>query len=497
MEEKEHESQIEYQKPTRFTLSDAGEGLSNEEYAKRERAVVWKLDCFIAPVMMFLMLISYLDHGNYFFSRIGFAATQGLSTDIGLKRNQLNICISIFYIFYIIAEFPTSLLVKRLQYNRVIPFIAFCWGLICMCSGFVQGFPSLAVTRLLLGFFEGCLFPSMILFLCDWYKREELATRISFLFVASALSGAFGGLLAYAILYMDGVARMKGWRWLYIIEGIITLVFAGLCVFIVPKNFETAYFLTENDRVIMRHRAEATAAYSGGQSHYKWKDVKMAAKDVKSWLHGSIQICVVTILYGFGTFLPIILKDGFHYSIIQAQYLVVPGNKSMGCNCLCHRCSSIRQIQSPFPVPNHLCTLRHSRLRHFGCQQSPSSLGGRSIFRNISHFNGKLLVYRNIAWLSSNCAPDGKRAASVGILLSLINIGGVVAGQVYQTSSAPGFVLGHSWSLGCLVFAWCGWWVVLGLYKKREREKDRALAEGVTIPQDEWSDRAPDFRYQF
>ncbi|KAE8552046.1 hypothetical protein EYB25_005937 [Talaromyces marneffei] len=118
---------------------------------------------------------------------------------------------------------------------------------------------------------------------------------------------------------------MKGWRWLYIIEGIITLVFAGLCVFIVPKNFETAYFLTENDRVIMRHRAEATAAYSGGQSHYKWKDVKMAAKDVKSWLHGSIQICVVTILYGFGTFLPIILKDGFHYSIIQAQYLVVPG----------------------------------------------------------------------------------------------------------------------------------------------------------------------------
>lgn len=56
--------------------------------------------------------------------------------------------------------------------------------------------------------------------------------------------------------------------------------------------------MTENDRVIMRHRAEATAAYSGGQSHYKWKDVKMAAKDVKSWLHGSIQICVVTILYG-------------------------------------------------------------------------------------------------------------------------------------------------------------------------------------------------------
>lgn len=55
-----------------------------------------------------------------------------------------------------------------------------------MCTGFVQGFPSLAATRLLLGFFEGCLFPSMTLFLCDWYKREELATRISFLFGESS-----------------------------------------------------------------------------------------------------------------------------------------------------------------------------------------------------------------------------------------------------------------------------------------------------------------------
>ncbi|QGA19080.1 hypothetical protein EYB26_006768 [Talaromyces marneffei] len=337
----------------------------------------------------------------------------------------------------------------------------------------------------------------MILFLCDWYKREELATRISFLFVASALSGAFGGLLAYAILYMDGVARMKGWRWLYIIEGIITLVFAGLCVFIVPKNFETAYFLTENDRVIMRHRAEATAAYSGGQSHYKWKDVKMAAKDVKSWLHGSIQICVVTILYGFGTFLPIILKDGFHYSIIQAQYLVVPVNLW---GAIVYAIGAVLSdkykarflsliISAPFGIVGYAILVANSRRR--------LSAGVQYFATYLISTASYLCTGTNIAWLSSNCAPDGKRAASVGILLSLINIGGVVAGQVYQTSSAPGFVLGHSWSLGCLVFAWCGWWVVLGLYKKREREKDRALAEGVTIPQDEWSDRAPDFRYQF
>lgn len=90
--------------------------------------------------------------------------------------------VSVFYIFYILAEFPTSILVKRLQFNRVIPTITFCWGIVCLCTGFVQSFGSLVVCRILLGFFEGCLFPAMTLFLCNWYKREELAVRISFLF---------------------------------------------------------------------------------------------------------------------------------------------------------------------------------------------------------------------------------------------------------------------------------------------------------------------------
>lgn len=181
---------------------------------------------------MLLMLISYLDRGN-----IGFAATQGMTVDIGLEGSQLNTAVSVFYIFYILAEFPTALLVKRLQFNRVIPSITFCWGVVCLCTGFIHGFWSLVVTRILLGFFEGCLFPSMTLFLCNWYKREELAIRVSYLFseypppplfgkdslwslsltdvftVASALSGAFGGLLAWAILYMDGVSGYPGWRW--------------------------------------------------------------------------------------------------------------------------------------------------------------------------------------------------------------------------------------------------------------------------------------------
>ena len=90
---------------------------------------------------------------------------------------------------------------------------------------------------------------------------------------------------------------MTGSR-LYIIEGIITVVWAAVCIFVVPKSYETAYFLNDEDKALMKQRADHMEAYSGGSGHYGKKDIKEAAHDIKSWIHGVIQIGVVTILYG-------------------------------------------------------------------------------------------------------------------------------------------------------------------------------------------------------
>ena len=95
-----------------------------------------------------------------------------------------------------------------------------------------------------------------------------------------------------------------------------------------------------------------------------------------------------------------------------------------------------------------------------------------------------------------NCAPDGKRAASLGILLTLTNIGGIVSGQIYQSNAGPKFTLGHAWSLGSLSVAWIGWWFIRALYKKREAGKDKALAEGLSESSETITDRSPGFRYQ-
>ncbi|KAI1147981.1 retrograde regulation protein 2 [Nemania diffusa] len=483
---KDSDSKAEIE-PPEFAEYDYGSHEEVDEGHRKEKALVRRLDCFVIPVIMLLNLISYLDRGN-----IGFAATQGMAEEIHLKGTQLNTAVSIFYIFYILAEFPTSLLVKRLRFDRVIPVITLCWGIVCLSTGFIQSFGPLVVTRVLLGFFEGCLFPSLTLFLCNWYKREELGFRIALLFIASALAGAFGGLLAWAVIHLDGVSNMSGWRWLYIIEGLITVVWAGLCVMLIPQNYETAYFLNEEQRCLMRKRAEEMEAYSGGSGHYTKKDIKEAAKDVKSWIHGIIQITVVTVLYGFSTFLPIIIKDGFHFSTVQAQYLVIPVNIWGSIVYAIGAFLSDRYtarflplvICAPFGIAGYailLCDVP-SGVRYFA-----------TYLIAIPCF---LCTGGNITWLSANCAPDGKRAASLGILLTLTNIGGVIAGQIYQSNAGPAFTLGHAWSLGSLSIAWLGWWIVRMIYTRRQAAKNKIQIEGIVVLEGEYTDRAPDFKYQ-
>ncbi|RYO35117.1 putative transporter [Alternaria arborescens] len=481
-DEKHEEVQREY--------LEQDESVETIENKKKEDALRRKLDCFVAPVMMMLMLISYLDRGN-----IGFAATQGMTTDIGLKGSELNTTVSVFYIFYILAEFPTSLLVKRLQFNRVIPTITFCWGITCLCTGFVQNFAGLVTTRIFLGFFEGCLFPAMTLFLCNWYTREELGIRIAYLFIASALSGAFGGLIAFGILYMNGVAGWSGWRWLYVIEGIITVIWAFCCIFLVPKSFETAYFLNDEEKTLMRQRAHRTQAYSDseGSGHYGKADIKEAAKDIKSWVHGLIQIAVVTILYGFGTFLPIIIRNGFNFSTKQAQYLVIPVNV-WGAIVYAIGAYLSDRYQTRF-LP--LILMAPIGITGYAILLSPVSPYVQYFATYLIATACFLCTGGNITWLSANCAPHGKRAASLGILLTLTNIGGVVSGQIYQSNAAPKYTLGHAWSLGCLAFAWCGWWIIRAIYKRREKRKDAKLARGYSMPAGkQYTDREPDFRYQ-
>ncbi|OAA65391.1 high-affinity nicotinic acid transporter [Niveomyces insectorum RCEF 264] len=467
-------------------LAEVDDGMQADEFRKRERKVLIKLDMYIAPLLGFFNFISYIDRSN-----IGFAATQGMSADLGLKGSDLNVAVSIFYVLYTACEIPVSYYAKRLQFQRVMPTLTILFGAITLGGGFIHNYAGLVGTRVILGLFEGALFPCLALFIANYYKREELAVRMVFLFGSTALSGAFGGLVSYGIYYMNGARGIAGWRWIYIVEGAITIVFGIACYWLVPVSPEKAYFLSEEDKKVMRIRAEHTAAYSGGSGHFKLGDLVTAAKDIKTWLHGCQQFCNLAPLYGFNNFLPIILKSGLGYSTLSTQYLTIPV-QLWGCFVYIVVAWFSDRYKSRY-VP--LAVFAPVVAVGYAILLSPVKPAVEYFACFVVITGMYILAGNTIAWTSANCAPDGKRAGTIGIFLTICDTSGIVVGQLYQAKDAPRYTLGHAWTLGMMVVSFILLHIILFLYKKREKEK-LTMAEDE-YPDGEWSDRAKNFHYVF
>lgn len=131
---------------------------------------------------------------------------------IGATSHDFSIAVSIFYATYVTFELPWAVALKKLTPRYQMTGLAVVWSIVTLCSGWITNVGGLYATRLCLGLCEAGLFPGLNLFLTTIYKRDEMAKRVSYLFVCAAISGAFGGLLAYALLQMDGVAGYAGWQ---------------------------------------------------------------------------------------------------------------------------------------------------------------------------------------------------------------------------------------------------------------------------------------------
>ncbi len=164
----------------------------------------------------------------------------------------------------------------------------------------------------------------MTVYLTLFYTKRELALRVGYLFVSAALAGSVGGLLAYGIGFMDGLDGYRGWRWIFIIEGLPTFVLGIAVFFWLADEPETAYYLSHAERELMvvRKRRQVGHTASGDQLHKE--DVIKAFKDWKVWMFAAGQFGADTMLYGYSTFLPTIIKGLGDWSTAETQALTVP-----------------------------------------------------------------------------------------------------------------------------------------------------------------------------
>ena len=174
-------------------------------------------------------------------------------------------------------------------------------------TGFVQNYAQMMAMRILLGIFESGLFPGLTFLISTIWSRETQAKRVAVLYVAGAASGAFGGLIAYGIQLMGDQRGLEAWRWLFIVEGCISIVLCAGSWFTLPKDAETAYFLTPEEKVMMANRKRRDIVFKGDDK-FDWKYARMAFKDVHIYLAAFCSFCSSIPLFGMGTFMPTIIR---------------------------------------------------------------------------------------------------------------------------------------------------------------------------------------------
>lgn len=286
--------------------------------SSQDRRLLWKLDLRLIPWLCLLYLISFLDRTN-----IGNAKIQGLQTSTNMSDSEFNFSLTIFFISYSLFEPLTQILLKRLRPSIFIPIIMLLWGICMTCMGLVHNFAGLAAARWFLGLTEAGLFPGVNYYLSCWYKRCEFGVRAAIFFSAAAVAGSFGGLLAAAIAQMEGVGGKPGWAWIFILEGIVT-VLIGIISFWVVQDFpDDAKFLSVDDRRRVLRRLKEDKQSSAEHEEFKFEYLWASLKDWKTYTGMVIYMGCVSPLYAFSLFVPTIIKD-LGYKSTTAQLLSVP-----------------------------------------------------------------------------------------------------------------------------------------------------------------------------
>lgn len=469
-----------------------GDEMSDHDRKALTRKILLKLDLWILPVLTLLFLCSFLDRTN-----VGNAKTYGLETNLKMTDWQYDTGLAVYYATYIASEIPSNLVLKKVSPKIWLPALTIAWGIVTMCLGFVRNYAGFMGVRALLGITEGGLLPGMVLYLSGMYTRGEMALRLGLFYTAASLSGAFGGLLARGLTEIGKHGHQAIWSWIFIIEGLITVVVGIFAYFMLPNSIATASFLSEKERSFAVARLHldtpSRLALDGSEHHhevFRWSEVMRGILSPSTWLSACAYFGILAGLYSFGLFLPTIIVE-LGYTANEAQlWSVIPYAVASVITVVIAVVSDrlkLRGVIMLFTLP--LAIIGYAVIANIGVSH-PKIKYGMTFLMATGMYASVPCV---LVWNSNNSAGHYKRATTTALQLMIANSGGFVATFIYPNKDKPQFHKGHTVVLGLLVAAW---FLVLGnvLYcAKVNRDKARGkYAEYAGWGDD---DRDPEFKF--
>lgn len=262
-------------------------------------ATYTKMTLRLVPFLVFLFLLAWIDRVN-----VGFAKLQMLQ-DLQFSEAMYGFGAGIFFVGYFLFEVPSNLLLEKVGARKTLARITILWGLTSMAMIYVNSPTSFYVMRFLLGVFEAGFFPGVVLYLTYWFPAARRA-RINGLFMTSfAIAGIVGGPIAGFIMSRTaGVGHLANWQWLFLLEGIPS-VLAGIAVLLyLPEKPANASWLTDTEK-----QAVTQALVAENQDASKHSSLKAAFTNSRVWICAAIYFCVVSGNATIAFWSPSIIKE--------------------------------------------------------------------------------------------------------------------------------------------------------------------------------------------
>ncbi|CZT21465.1 related to permease of the major facilitator superfamily [Ramularia collo-cygni] len=284
---------------------------------RAETILLRKIDFFVLSFVCLMYWVNYLDRAN-----LNNAYVSGMREDLNFKGTQLNQINTIFYGGYLLGQIPNNLILQKVPPRIWLPTTVLCWGLLTLGTGFTNHPWQIMVIRFFQGFFEASCFVGVHWILGAWYKPDEIGKRTA-IFTSSGLAGTmFSGIMQGSIFEsLDGVQGLAGWRWLFVIDFLITFPVAiyGFLFFPDTPNSSVAKYLTPAEKIMAVERLPEVAKQRGTLG---WSLIKRVVLSWHWW--GFVILWIAgsnTEMYSTNAIMQLYLRSTNDYPITQVNYI--------------------------------------------------------------------------------------------------------------------------------------------------------------------------------
>ncbi|KAG8844773.1 hypothetical protein FRB96_002834 [Tulasnella sp. 330] len=394
-----------------------------------ERKVMRKVDWRLIPILSALFGFGLIDRNN-----IGLVRVSGMDEALGLSiGNRFTIVTVVMLIPLILFDLPSNIALRYTTPRVFITLTAFAWGVVIMCSGFVKSWKSLVVMRVLLGAFEAGFLPAVVYLFGVWYTREEVQTKTALWYSVTVFIGAFSGILAYGFSQMNGLGGIAGWSWIYIMEGLISIVISFAAWFLIVDFPDDNKFLTAEETELVLARIDNDRGDAEFDS-LTWPKTVKYFFEAKLWGFAVLFGCASVPSYAIVTFLPIIL-EGMDFTIVKTQLLGAPPMLfTFVYMVVCAKISDRLGVRAPFLVLHAAVCIAGLVMVGWCTSNASSSSPQLAVFFSELEADWRfpLVVQQN-----NNIIGQSKRAYSAALSSAFSGIGGIIASTVFRQQDFP------------------------------------------------------------